>query len=175
MRVGDILYFSPDLPFRDLDIDNPDAFAMAYEDRMEGFYLRPAMILANSGYPFAVGLLTLAAVEFMGFSYGEKPVEWLSNHLQLPENIAQWLWSGFRDKLSHEGRVRSGEFSYDLDSMYVEEDGILVVNPGILLENVGAAFHQFCSELSPAQKIFLRDNLRRHFKAEVEAAQRPKI
>ena len=62
MRVGDILYFAPDMPFRDLDLDNPDAFAEAWADRVEGFYLRPAVRMCESRYAFAAALLTLAAV-----------------------------------------------------------------------------------------------------------------
>lgn len=42
MRIGDTLFFSPNYPFRNLDVTNPDHIALTFKDRVERFYLIPA-------------------------------------------------------------------------------------------------------------------------------------
>jgi hypothetical protein len=39
MRIGDILFFSPKYPFRDLDFEHHELITAAFQDRVNGFYL----------------------------------------------------------------------------------------------------------------------------------------
>jgi hypothetical protein len=65
MRIGDTLYFSPEHAFRDLDFTNTDQIALAFQDRVDGFYFAPAARLITSNDAFAAGLVIFAGVEFV--------------------------------------------------------------------------------------------------------------
>lgn len=51
-----LLFVSPNYSFRDFDFNNPDQIALAFQDRVNGFYLVPAERLSATRDAFAAGL-----------------------------------------------------------------------------------------------------------------------
>ena len=62
MRIGDFLFFAPNVSFSELDLDSVN-IAELWERRIEGFYLRPCEELAANEHAFAAGLLVLTAID----------------------------------------------------------------------------------------------------------------
>ena len=173
MRIGDTLFFSPKYPFRDLDFTNPDHIAVAFQDRVEGFYLAPAERLISSHDAFAAGLIIFAGIEFLARMSSEcEPGAWLADNLKMDAAITSKVWEYFRHGLTHEGRVRgSAQFSFDTGTIVVETDGIFVLNPDCLLKGVKAAFQERCAGMDANRKKLLTDRLKRLFEREATAAR----
>jgi hypothetical protein len=173
MKIGDTLYFSPNHAFRDLDFTNSDQIALAFQDRVDGFYLLPAERLIASKDAFAAGLIIFAGVEFLARGSSEsEPSAWLADNLKIDAALTAKTWEYFRHGLSHEGRVKgSAQFSFETGSVIVEIDGLIVVNPDHLLQRVRTAFHYCCAQFDANRKKLLTDRLKRHFELEARAAK----
>jgi hypothetical protein len=174
MRISDTLYFSPKHAFRDLDFTNPDQIALAFQDRVDGFYLIPAERLIASQDAFAAGLIIMAGVEFLARASSEsEPSEWLADNLKIDPAVTAKVWEYFRHGLSHEGRVKgSAQFSFETGSVVVETDGLIVVNPHHLVQGVRTAFQERCTRFDANRKKLITDRLKRHFELEARAAKR---
>lgn len=180
MRIGDVLYFSPQYKFSDLDFDQSKTVIDAFRDRVEGYYLRPAHRLVEEGHAFAAGLICCAATELIAKISSEASApEWIQKYL--PEfrddkKLVERFWNYFRNGLAHEGRVKafgqgSGQFSLEFQQLLTVADSTLIVNPRLLLEAIQKAFQSFCEGLDEDQTIRLIKSLRRYFAEEVKAAK----
>ena len=100
MKIGDTLFFSPKHAFRDLDFTNPDQIALAFQDRVDGFYFAPAERLIGSNDAFAAGLVIFAGVEFLARASSEsEPSAWLADNLKIDHAVTAKVWEYFRHGL----------------------------------------------------------------------------
>lgn len=181
MRIGDVLFFSPRFKFAELNFEDTHTLVEAFQDRVYGFYLRPAERCIDAGEGFAAGLICCAAIEFIAKAFGyEHASEWL--RAKVPdfgddEKLTRRFWTLFRDGLAHEGRVKSfgggsGQFSLDLPKTVTNLDSVVIVNPRLLLKAVIVAFKTSCEDISGDRATLLATFLKRYFEAEVNAAKR---
>jgi hypothetical protein len=176
MRIGDALYFSPNIRFADLIPEDVPKLVNAFQDRVNGFYLAPASRLLNTGDFFAAGLICFSAVEFIAtVTTNQHPTKWLQSNLEAfkgNEELAGTFWNQFRHGLSHEGRIKNfGQFSTDFPDMLTHANVILIVNPGLFFEAINSAFTQYMETLDESQTAFLEKSLLRFFKAELDTAK----
>ena len=189
MRIGDLLHFSPNFKFSELDWNDSDRLIEAFEDRVLGFYLNPAEKLCKNGDGFACGVLCSTAIDFVaGIETEERDVgprikEWLSSHIgDFARNIsatsnrtfAELFYLNFRNGLIHEGRIKElGQFSYDTPEIVSMKDGVMLVNPQLLLTEVKSAFLRYCDKLRNDESILneFRRNMIRNFGEEVNRAK----
>jgi hypothetical protein len=174
MRLEDVVYFSPEFKFSDLDFTNEEFLIRAFRDRIEGYYLKAAEDALAHDHFFACGLLCCSVIDLLADKVsGLPPGLWVHQNIErfkTDKKLAIDFWICFRHGLSHEGRVknlkksvRSGQFSCDFDQFVVAEDNMIVVNPRLLLQETRSAFDRFCSS---DQKSSLVALLRRYFQPE---------
>ena len=173
MKIGDTLYFSPNHTFRDLDFTKHDQIALAFQDRVDGFYFAPAQRLIDSHDAFAAGLVIFAGIEFLARTSSEiEPSLWLADNLKIDAAITSKVWEYFRHGLTHEGRVKaSAQFSFETNAIVVETERIYVINPHHLLTGVRTAFQERCAGMDANRKQLLTDRLKRLFEREARAAR----
>ena len=185
MKIGDFLYFAPDIRFSQVDLSG-EQLPRQYASRVEGFYLTPASLLAESGHGFAAGLLVLTAIDALArLSRGEQGVgarikAWLGNELsglRTPEQ-AEALYSQVRNGLVHEARLKAGvEFSLEQETL-VDEGPVLSFNPQLLIGEVRDALARLVQQLesdASARQAFL-DRFKDEFVYELQGlrgANRP--
>jgi hypothetical protein len=155
MRIGDILYFSPNVKFADLGTAGPQLLLEAFRDRVDGYYLRPAMRSIEAGDAFAGGIVCCAAIELIADMLADQqPGDWLAANIpEFAKAETRPFWGYFRDGLIHEGRIRgneqlSGQFSLQAPRTVEQIGSLLIVNPGLLLKAVAEAFHRNCEHAS---------------------------
>ena len=166
MKIGDFLYFAPEIRFTDVDLSG-DRLPAQYECRIEGFFLSPAACLLDSGHAFAAGLIIVSAIDALARvcrqenRVGERIRAWLQTEiagLELPGQ-ADALYQYFRNGLVHEARLKAGaEFSLEQDALVDEGPGIMRINPRLLLAEVQAALRRFVLKLDKdtyARQAFL--------------------
>src|ERR1700680_4367112 len=74
-RIADKLYFAPGIPFAELDIARGERLPMQFGKRMAGFYLNPAIDLAEDRHAFAAGVLVVCAIDALALLiYGSASV-----------------------------------------------------------------------------------------------------
>jgi hypothetical protein len=190
MRIREKLYFSPNFKFTDLDWSNSGKLIDAFEDRVLGFYLAPTEKLCNNGDGFASGVLCATAIDFVARietgegAVGPRVKKWLSSHIGAfgqtssdtsNKTFAELFYLNFRNGLVHEGRIKKlGQFSFDESEIVSMKDGVMLVNPRLLLTEVRSAFLRYCEKLRSEESIFneFRRNLIRDFREEVNWAKR---
>jgi hypothetical protein len=152
MREGDDLYFAPELRFSAVDLDSP-VLADQLQQRIDGFYLRPARLCVEHGHAFAAGLILVSTIDFMaGFHHvpgvpdarnvGRDFRAFVRSELRSFKrgDMAQILYDAFRSGLTHECRVKDGgEFSFDWPQTLRLQWGRPCINPQLLLLEVQAA------------------------------------
>lgn len=180
MRIGDVLYFSPNIRFAELDFNDVPALIRAFQSRVEGFYLEPAARSLAAGDGFAGGLVCCAAIELIAKISSQKhSAAWLSGNLPTfagDGELTERFWALFRDGLAHEGRIKrndecSGQFSLEIPNMLMTVGSVLVVNPQKLLEEVRVAFGRYCAALTEDQAAIIAKHLRRYFELEARACK----
>jgi len=190
MRIGEVLFFSPNFRFWDLDFDNTPVILKAFQDRVEGFYLAPARRLLSTGDAFACGLICAASIDFLAkFSLTEEGVgnritSWLEQNIPVfakpdPGNpsrtLARRFYDDFRNGLVHEGRIKNlGQFSLECKDLIGFVDAAMVVNPELLLDAISRAFHRYCQVLAsdPVKCDRLMTQLQTDFQKEIAAARK---
>ena len=118
MKIGDFLYFAPELKFSDLNLSSTDLGAV-WEQRIRGFYIQPASELVSMNHAFASGLVTLSAIDAMSRyeaapdRIGERAVgkefkSFVKAELQSfsLDRDANDLYDKYRNGLVHEARLR---------------------------------------------------------------------
>lgn len=194
MRISDMLYFSPKYKFLDLKWDNKKTLTDAFKDRVEGFYIEPTKKLNLDKNVFAVGIMCVSTIDFLariktGLDLVNEKIfeDWLSLNIKefnrsdpdtptSSRTLACRFYKEFRCGLVHEGRIKNaGQFSYDFEKELVKvEDGVMIVNPHLLLNEIISSFDKFMYRVETEEFIFqqLRCALIRDFEKDVEAANR---
>jgi len=181
MRISDILYFSPRYKFSQIDPNNKELLIEAFRDRVGGFYLKPARILNEKECAFGAGVLCATAIDFLARiainseKVGERIEKWLTENIQeFDETLAHRFYKEFRNGLVHEGRIKNcGQFSYDFEEMIHLENGIMIVNPKLLLEKISDSFGSYTTKILADDSAFqlFRDRLEADFKEDIRRAQ----
>lgn len=192
MRIEGKLFFSPKFRFIDLKWNDKKNIIEAFEDRVTGYYLKPAKILEENELAFASGVLCVSAIDFIsrietGIGKVRKRFEpWVTNNIQEfcsqnPDNTSQTLalrfYEEFRNGLIHEGRIKNaGQFSYNLDDLVKVEKSIMIVNPKSLLEAITFAFGKYVRKLNDDDFTFqvFRCALIRDFRKDIEYVNKSK-
>jgi len=172
MRIEDELFFSPKIKFIDLKWDNKENLIEAFEDRVTGYYLKPAGILEDNAFAFARGVICVSAIDFIsrietGIGKVRKRFEpWLKDNIQEfdsqdPDNTLQTLalrfYEEFRNGLVHEGRIKNaGQFSYNFQGLVRVEQRVMIVNPKYLLEAIKKAFARYIAKVKGDDSTFPR-------------------
>jgi len=191
MRIADILYFSPKYKFSDLRWDDKKGLIDAFKDRVKGFYLEPAQKLNEDKNGFARGVLCVTTIDFLARiatigtdKVKERIVEWLKVNIEKfrevdpntpGQTLADRLYHEFRNGLVHEGRIKNaGQFSYDSQELVEVREGIMIVNPGRLLDAINNSFERYTDEIERKEFAFhqFRCALMRDFQKDVEYANR---
>ena len=161
MRIGDILYFAPEIKFKDLDFDDTESIVNAFQNRINGYYLAPAVDLANHGHWFGAGVICVAAIDSLArYAYGGgvriRIVRWLCNNIAEfrntdPSNSDQTLafrfYEEFRNGLVHEGRIKNGgQFSGDFDFINIIEN-VMIINSGHLVDRTSNGLDNYRERL----------------------------
>jgi len=190
MRVGDILYFSPNYKFSELRWSDKEKLIEAFKDRVEGFYLKPAKKLNEERHGFAAGVLCVATIDFLARietgllnATGRRFKKWLKDNIKefnendpLDQNItlAYRFYDEFRNGLVHEGRIKNvGQFSYEFDELVRVENSVMIVNPEKLLEKIERSFNRYIEKIRRNESAFqaFKCALIRDFQRDVEYAR----
>ncbi|NVM22838.1 MAG: hypothetical protein HWN68_13785 [Desulfobacterales bacterium] len=191
MRIGDIVYFSPNRKLIDLKWDDKDNLVAAFADRVEGFYLTPARQLNDAKQAFATGVICVTTIDFLAkIQTGEEVVwkrnkQWLEDNLPAfaepdPQNpskrtLAKRFYEEFRNGLVHEGRIKNaGQFSYDYPGLVEIRGPVMIVNPGILLAGISESFIRYMKNVSSDEFTFqsFRCALTSCFQADMEIVRK---
>jgi len=178
MREEDKLYFSPIHTFADvaeaLERNDRKMLLEAFAARVNGFYLNPAKVLDEKKLGFGCGLLCAATIDFLAKivypdeGSTERIPFWLADNIKefSRKDFAKRFYEDFRCGLVHEGRIkRTGEFSYGTETIVTASDGIIRINPRILLEKVRQAFEEYLQLLKTDNQGFetYKAYLRKYF------------
>jgi len=156
MKIGDFLYFAPSLAFADINFSEA-ALPDQYCQRINGYYLEPAEVLANAEYGFGAGLLVLCAidalgkVEFPALGVGQRFKLYCRHRLPSfsTDEDAEQLYTAFRCGVVHEARAKDGaEITLESDRTIEPAPGGTRVNPALLLDEVRSALHSQMEEIS---------------------------
>jgi hypothetical protein len=151
MKIDDVLYFAPDIPFDEVDFDGPQLPAQ-FAARIDGFYLEPADYCVQRNFVFAAGVLLTTCIDALArvqardtnierrfTSFARK---WLPSFSTMA--TAKRLYEEFRHGLIHEARIKKGaQFSLEFAETVREFDGILVINPARLSAEVRQALDSY--------------------------------
>lgn len=190
MRIGDFLYFSPNVKFTELEWNNRELLIRAFIDRVEGFYLKPTEKLDELKKGFATGVLCVTAIDFLARistaikEPGKRIVQWLNDNIEQfrkadtenQENtLAYRFYKDFRNGLVHEGRIkRAGQFSYDFPNELLRVvKGIIIVNPHLLLEAINRSFRKYMDKVEREGDAFqgFRSALEEDFREDAELSK----
>jgi hypothetical protein len=155
MRIGDLLYFGPGLRFDQVDLDGPE-LPKQFENRMIGFYIEPAEKCARCGYAFAAGVLLVSCIDALARlrfrdGVGRRFRKFVCKELRSfsADSLAQCFYDDFRNGLVHEARLKNGgQFSLETNTTVAEFDGLLLINPACLAQEVRVALHSYVTVLS---------------------------
>jgi hypothetical protein len=155
MRIAEQLYFAPNVPFRQIDLTGV-ALPEQFDARIRGFYLDPALALANSGRAFASGLLLVVTIDAIARldsdkkRVGERIRDWCKRRIPSfsSARMRDRFTEDFRNGLVHEARVKNGsEFDLQIRRAAILEPSRLVVNPHLLANEVSAGLATFIAIL----------------------------
>ena len=161
MRIGELLFFAPGITFDQVDFSGeelPDQF----EHRVRSFYLKPAAVCVEAGFAFAAGVLLLACVDALArMKTGMKKVGKRFRKFARDDltsfsegDRAERLYDAFRNGLIHEGRIKDGaQFSFDYQSTVEEMQGVLVINPQLLAQEVEGALKTYIAALRVDKRL----------------------
>ena len=177
MKIGEYLFFAPDLCFADLDFDE-SKLPSQYKERIDGFYLKPAEGLANQEHGFGAGLLVLCAIDALGMvdfpQAGSKKrfKKYIKTRLPSLKDYATEIYDIFRCGIAHEARAKKGaEISLQIDDAVEPDPGDsgIILNPRQLALNVRAALDSQMNDIreSPDKAREFKDFLLRQFSVEL--------
>lgn len=179
MRIGEILYFAPGIRFDNVDLDGP-SLPEQFGQRMAGFYIEPAEQCASRGYAFAAGVLLVSCIDALarirfGDGVGKRFGKFALDELKSfsAPGVAERFYDEFRNGLVHEGRLKNGaQFSLEIGTTIEQLDGILVVNPKYLGNEVRSALDSFVALLQrdEVERTALADALKRDLSEDFRVA-----
>lgn len=176
MKIGDRLYFAPGLTFDQVDIDGR-GLPTQFKSRIDGLYLGPAKECAQHGHSFAAGVLLVSCIDALArFRFDRGSVEqrfvtFATKHLPgfSDDGLATRFYEEFRNGLVHEARIKKGgQFSLDSNETVEELEGVLLINPRHLAQEVSMALESFVELLiqDTAQRQRLAMRLKADFSVE---------
>jgi hypothetical protein len=121
---------------------------------MIGFYIEPAEKCVRCGYAFAAGVLLISCIDALarfrfGDGVGRRFRKFLHQELHFDDGITQRFYDDFRNGLVHEARLKNGgQFFLETAETVSELDGLLLINPDYLAQEVRAALHAYVTFLS---------------------------
>ena len=179
MKMEEILYFSPNFKYIDLNWDDRDNLIRAFRDRVEGYYLEPAKCLNQCKYSFAAGAICLITIDFLARietgldSVGERFKVWVKRYIKdlndediSLNDFASRLYEEFRNGLVHEGRIKkASQFSDNFNKLVEIEGLIMIINPKYLLKEIIRSFKEYISKLKTEKSKFdmFKKNLNKDF------------
>ena len=180
MRIGDYLYFAPDIRFDKVQLDSPEVVRQ-YQKRIEGYYLEPARMLASKGYGF--GAVTILASALDALARFERPlteknrkryISWTSKHVPslTALDFARQFYDDFRCGVVHEGRAKAGCVFVPKTAYTIKVEGNLMgVNPEKFADEITQVLEDFCTrtESTPALLQHFQDQLKADFAKELPA------
>lgn len=182
MRLEDALFFSPKFKFEDLDLENTEQLIEAFEDRVLRFYFKPADKLHEDFDSFAIGTLTLAAIDFIGYflyrTSNSDRIKKFCGELKTikgrpvdeVDEITKRINEDYRNGLIHEGRIkRFGQFGTDINCLIEIRDDFSIINPKLLLKEMKALFQEKLRTLrsSKEDKCQFKKRFHEAFKNEI--------
>lgn len=182
MRIGDFLYFAPELRFSDID-GSGRQLPRQLQLRIEGFYLIPAETLAANGNGFACGVLCVCGIDALALFRHPKQgvrkrfISWTQAELSSfrgDPNLAVQFYENVRNGLVHETRLKNGaEFILDGDQTISVRGGLLQINPRVLIGEIRDALTRFVSvlEVDDTENRRLRRVLRDSFSFELQGVR----
>ncbi len=179
LREKEKLHFSPSCIFGELDLEDKERLIHCYRDRVYGYYLNPAKLLDEERFGFGCGLMctamidSLARIVYPREKVGRRIVKWLKRNIKdfRTGDFAYRFYKDFRCGLVHEGRIKNpGEFSYDSKRIITCKDGIIRVNPQMLLQRLEEAVEGYLASLEENPDAFthFQNKLREDFQEEIE-------
>jgi hypothetical protein len=175
-RLNEILYFAPGVRFRDVDLTGNRLPKQIYQ-RVDGFYIKPAIELARSNQAFASGLLSVCAMDHMGYlltgANGSR-ARFMDFCKRIPDLAAgdtpRIFYEDFRCGLVHAAHIDSaGEFDLDAEKLAQLDGSRLIVNPLLLARALQPALKE-CTDNIYKQRgaaKTLANNVRQMFKVEL--------
>jgi hypothetical protein len=184
MRVGDLIYFAPDIRFSDVDLTGetlPDQILA----RIEGYFLQAADCCIREELAFAAGVLIVTCIDAMSrFAHGPNRLNRKSGQdfrtfarTRLPSfkglPAATLLYDNYRNGLVHEARLKNGcQFALGLNRTLDTSGAFPVVDAARLLQELRESVYALVEEMR-ASKPFreqLVTYVRREFAYELDAA-----
>lgn len=166
MRIQDILYYAPKITLNAIFFYKPNEIIDAFESRITNYYLDSAGMLNKNGKAFGAGDLVFDAIdaiaryELDSGRVGERFKKWISG---LPDfrgltwEELERVYDEFRNGVTHEARIKNGgQFTYDIDKAVEIKDGIVLVNPSLLLDQVSEVFKESISSIKDNEKEQIR-------------------
>lgn len=176
-RIADQLYFAPNVRFADLDWTGVRLPTQFYQ-RISGFYLKPAIALAQAKHAFASGVLVVCAIDALALLItGSSAVRSRITAfcMKIPDlatkRNADMFCEHFRNGLVHQARVKKGsEFDVDLRRVAISDRERLIVNPLFLAQSVTSLLDAYVDTLhrDPAMKRAFCKKLKRKFRYELQ-------
>lgn len=159
MRLGDILYFAPGVRFDEVDLRGP-GLPEYFRRRISGFYIEPARHCAELGFAFAAGVLLVSCVDALARLRFGGEVGSRFKRFAIEETnsfstgaLAERFYDEFRNGLVHEARLKNGaQFSLDTSATVQQLDGLLLVNPLHLAEEVRSALDSYVTLLETDER-----------------------
>ena len=138
MKIGESLYFAPEIKFSDLDLSGKNLPGQL-DSRMRAYYLEPAKALAQNGHAFASGLLLVSCIDALSClqskpkaSVRRRFCSWIKTGLPSfgSAAIAERFYCEFRNGLVHEARIKKGG-QFSLEQSCTMDKGIKIKSKGI--------------------------------------------
>ena len=150
MKIGEILFFAPGIRFSEVDL-NGSGLPEQFRRRVTGFYVEPAEECAQRGWPFAAGVLLVSCIDALArLRFGDRVRKrfrkFAAEELESfsDADLTERFYDEFRNGLVHEGRLKKGgQFSLEVGKTVELLDGILLVNPKYLADEVRSALGSY--------------------------------
>ena len=178
MRIGDHLYFAPQIKLSDLDFSD-GLIGGHYKERIEGFYLLPAKLLADNNHAFASGLLVLCCIDSLSKQRypqinpdRERYKKWVQKELKSFKDDAPacQLYDFFRNGLVHNSSLKKGmEFSFEQTITLKSLGKVSTINPSFLLQETEDALTNYVTLVNTNDNVrkLLIDSLKKEFQFEL--------
>lgn len=191
MKIEDIIYFSKNFRFRNIDWSDKTCVIKAFEDRVSTLYLEPVKELDNNKYFFASGVICVTIIDFLSrIERGSKKtnkkifIDWLEKNIidfskkdmsgtQITR--AEKFYDDFRCGLVHQGCIKAGGlFSDSIGPLVIVDSGLMVVNPRKLLNELMGITKKYIERLKRDDTAFdnLMNILNEDFKVDIARTKR---
>jgi len=178
MRIADELYFAPGVRFADVQWDNP-SLTEQLKKRITGFYLDPARDLCGQGHAFAAGVLLVSCIDALarlqyGNGVGYRIIRYVRKEIPSLSPHAPCFYENFRNGLLHEARIMNGgQFSLVTAKTMDDSNGVLLINPRLLEQDVRESLDRWISSLEDddVKRQGIANRLKKEFEEEIRMSR----